>query len=68
MSDIRISHGNRYWDQLGNSYLRQPGNSLKMFMVNLPYWLTKLTNADGSLKQHMQCFWRMDQKNMIFCC
>ena len=35
-------------NQSGNSYLRQPGNSLKNCMFNLPNWFTKLTNVDGN--------------------
>ena len=54
---------NQLLNQLGNSYLSQPGNSPKTFMFNLPYRLTKLANVDGgNLKEHMQCFDRIDQK------
>ena len=55
-------------NQLGNSYLSQPGNSPKTFMFNLPYWLTNLANVDGHLKEHMQCFGRIDQKPWYSTC
>ena len=43
-------------NQPGNSYLSQPGNSLKTFMFNLPYWLTKLTNVDNNLNNIYNSF------------
>ena len=43
-------------NQPGNSCLGQPRNSLKAFMFNLPYWLTKLTNIDGNLNNIYNTF------------
>ena len=59
-----LSHLN-WINQPGSSYLSQPGISLKTSVFSLPYWLTRLTDVDCNLKQHIQCFCRIDQKTMI---
>ena len=51
-------------NQPGNSYFSQPGNSLKTFMFNLPYWLTKLTNVDNNLN-NIQFFCKIGQETMM---